>query len=116
MPCRGPSRLAAVPADWDHDRASHIASAIKSLHQQVRVDGAVVDGKGATNLEATAAVAAGRQAVGLDTRAAAQVLAGAQVKDGGLPKSANDRPVSYTHLRAHETGRKLVCRLLLEKN
>src|SRR5674476_1676437 len=23
-------------------------------------------------------------------------------------------PVSYTHLRAHETGRKLVCRLLLE--
>ena len=29
----------------------------------------------------------------------------------------NLRPVtvSYTHLRAHETGRKLVCRLLLEK-
>src|SRR5678810_470066 len=23
-------------------------------------------------------------------------------------------PVSYTHLRAHETGRNLVCRLLLE--
>src|SRR5674476_1444026 len=29
---------------------------------------------------------------------------------GGPP-----RPVSYTHLRAHETGRNLVCRLLLEK-
>src|SRR5678810_606150 len=27
----------------------------------------------------------------------------------------NDHPVSYTHLRAHETGRNLVCRLLLEK-
>src|SRR5678810_191627 len=27
---------------------------------------------------------------------------------------SND-PVSYTHLRAHETGRNLVCRLLLEK-
>lgn len=26
-----------------------------------------------------------------------------------------DVPVSYTHLRAHETGRNLVCRLLLEK-
>ena len=26
-----------------------------------------------------------------------------------------DSPVSYTHLRAHETGRNLVCRLLLEK-
>ena len=25
------------------------------------------------------------------------------------------RPVSYTHLRAHETGAYLVCRLLLEK-
>ena len=28
---------------------------------------------------------------------------------------AYDTPVSYTHLRAHETGRNLVCRLLLEK-
>ena len=26
------------------------------------------------------------------------------------------RPVSYTHLRAHETDSYLVCRLLLEKN
>ena len=29
--------------------------------------------------------------------------------------SLMDHPVSYTHLRAHETGRNLVCRLLLEK-
>ena len=28
---------------------------------------------------------------------------------------ATGGPVSYTHLRAHETGRNLVCRLLLEK-
>src|SRR5665213_1574442 len=28
---------------------------------------------------------------------------------------AYTNPVSYTHLRAHETGRNLVCRLLLEK-
>ena len=27
----------------------------------------------------------------------------------------NNTSVSYTHLRAHETGRNLVCRLLLEK-
>src|SRR5678810_1437653 len=27
----------------------------------------------------------------------------------------NMKAVSYTHLRAHETGRNLVCRLLLEK-
>ena len=31
---------------------------------------------------------------------------------GGL---GNQMSVSYTHLRAHETGRNLVCRLLLEK-
>src|SRR5665213_4469231 len=30
-------------------------------------------------------------------------------------RPAGWRPVSYTHLRAHETGRNLVCRLLLEK-
>ena len=28
---------------------------------------------------------------------------------------SSSMPVSYTHLRAHETGRNLVCRLLLEK-
>src|SRR5665213_3980810 len=32
---------------------------------------------------------------------------------GVMPRGA--QPVSYTHLRAHETGRNLVCRLLLEK-
>ena len=29
--------------------------------------------------------------------------------------AAGANTVSYTHLRAHETGRNLVCRLLLEK-
>ena len=34
----------------------------------------------------------------------------------GLSKGFDDLgSVSYTHLRAHETGRNLVCRLLLEK-
>src|SRR5674476_71509 len=31
------------------------------------------------------------------------------------PFRENMESVSYTHLRAHETGRNLVCRLLLEK-
>ena len=31
-------------------------------------------------------------------------------------KILNSRPVSYTHLRAHETSLHLVCRLLLEKS
>ena len=32
-----------------------------------------------------------------------------------LEETANYLPVSYTHLRAHETDSYLVCRLLLEK-
>src|SRR5665213_3131093 len=32
----------------------------------------------------------------------------------GAPVTDSVMPVSYTHLRAHETGRNLVCRLLLE--
>src|SRR5678810_610031 len=32
-----------------------------------------------------------------------------------VPHDTHAAPVSYTHLRAHETGRNLVCRLLLEK-
>ena len=31
----------------------------------------------------------------------------------GAEMPTNSDPVSYTHLRAHETGRNLVCRLLL---
>ena len=32
-----------------------------------------------------------------------------------VPIAMEDKPVSYTHLRAHETVLDLVCRLLLEK-
>ena len=35
--------------------------------------------------------------------------------DGGTTTYNNPVPVSYTHLRAHETVLDLVCRLLLEK-
>ena len=37
------------------------------------------------------------------------------LKQYGNPKPRVFRPVSYTHLRAHETSLHLVCRLLLEK-
>ena len=40
-----------------------------------------------------------------------EVLMDALVRKGVKHLTA----VSYTHLRAHETGRNLVCRLLLEK-
>ena len=33
----------------------------------------------------------------------------------GVARGVGDDPVSYTHLRAHETVLDLVCRLLLEK-
>src|SRR5665213_3825561 len=41
-----------------------------------------------------------------------------RTKKGAVVETGNDalyEAVSYTHLRAHETGRNLVCRLLLEK-
>ena len=37
-----------------------------------------------------------------------------ELSDGDL-LTRLDEPVSYTHLRAHETPEHLVCRLLLEK-
>ena len=37
------------------------------------------------------------------------------VEEKKLPKKVYLFPVSYTHLRAHETPEHLVCRLLLEK-
>ena len=42
---------------------------------------------------------------------------GDQVHARAGPRQPADRaaPVSYTHLRAHETPEHLVCRLLLEK-
>ena len=44
---------------------------------------------------------------------AAAVSVTASVSDTGAP--VGGVPVSYTHLRAHETPEHLVCRLLLEK-
>ena len=35
--------------------------------------------------------------------------------DSRFPLRHDSQPVSYTHLRAHETDSYLVCRLLLEK-
>ena len=37
------------------------------------------------------------------------------LKDISLTLEQGEAPVSYTHLRAHETTLHLVCRLLLEK-
>ena len=42
-------------------------------------------------------------------------LGAAGFEDNRQPAIHGDRPVSYTHLRAHETVLDLVCRLLLEK-
>eukprot|EP00658_Telonema_sp_P-2_P004716 TRINITY_DN11750_c0_g1_i5.p1 TRINITY_DN11750_c0_g1~~TRINITY_DN11750_c0_g1_i5.p1 ORF type:complete len:109 (+),score=33.48 TRINITY_DN11750_c0_g1_i5:259-585(+) len=50
-----------------------------------------------------------------ETRAA-DVLENLRAQRESLQRSrAKNKPVSYTHLRAHETPEHLVCRLLLEK-
>src|SRR5665648_1123569 len=43
------------------------------------------------------------------------IVIGPGIKTGLTIKYDNPKPVSYTHLRAHETRHDLVCRLLLEK-
>ena len=50
-----------------------------------------------------------------DTRKAPSVLRSLNCTSFHWEGTAGNTPVSYTHLRAHETGRNLVCRLLLEK-
>src|SRR5450759_3275444 len=40
----------------------------------------------------------------------------AEPVSSGMQRLHSIQPVSYTHLRAHETRHDLVCRLLLEKN
>ena len=59
-----------------------------------------------------------------DSLAAARLAAAGRPRAGGAAASRAAAggpglalvPVSYTHLRAHETRGNLVCRLLLEKN
>ena len=52
-----------------------------------------------------------------DTKTTAADLAAARDAEAKLKKEIADArtPVSYTHLRAHETVLDLVCRLLLDK-
>ena len=50
----------------------------------------------------------------------AELVTGLRGMDAGRRRQrpqrlGEDRPVSYTHLRAHETVLEIVCRLLLEK-
>ena len=60
----------------------------------------------------------GTLAIGEDGAINAALLAASIIANTNpvIKKNLNNlRSVSYTHLRAHETGRNLVCRLLLEK-
>src|SRR5450756_98005 len=52
---------------------------------------------------------------GLDLGSLEQAVRAREHTPGQAPVSPRLMPVSYTHLRAHETRHDLVCRLLLEK-
>ena len=51
----------------------------------------------------------------IDSSVIEALQAGLETYQGKALVNSVTGAVSYTHLRAHETGRKLVCRLLLEK-
>ena len=50
-----------------------------------------------------------------DSKTAPRAVTATKLAKTGDDPNALNKPVSYTHLRAHETGRNLVGRLLLEK-
>lgn len=87
---RDGATLADVPQGWDSDRSAVIAGAAEALRSVVHVDGSI-DGAGPA---AIAAVAAGRQSAGLDTRATTLLLGKLQKKDGGLPSTVTGKKSS----------------------
>lgn len=74
----------AVPAGWDEQRVTAVRRAAALLHGIPSTTGLVIGRTGTVDLAATAVVAAGRQAVGLDASDTARSLGGLQRADGGL--------------------------------
>ena len=83
----GSESLADVPAGWDKDRSAVMVDALASLRAVVHVDGSVAD----AGIIDTAAVAAGRQAAGMDAHTTSLFLTRLQKKDGGFPANAVDK-------------------------
>ena len=71
-----------------------IESAARSLQSDVHIDGSVDAADGSASIPVTAVVAAGRQAAGLDTRAAARFVASHQLSNGGLGNVKSDLDIS----------------------
>ncbi len=86
--------LATLPIGWDADRMTTIESAARSLQSDVHIDGSVDAADGSASIPVTAVVAAGRQAAGLDTRAAARFVASHQLSNGGLGNVKSDLDIS----------------------
>ncbi|GAA1346432.1 hypothetical protein [Saccharothrix algeriensis] len=75
----------AVPGDWSPERAAALVGAVRALDGVTGEDGVVVDGDGDADIARSSAVAAARQAVGLDVGATARALGALLLPDGGVP-------------------------------
>src|SRR5665213_623520 len=90
----------AATGDDDGLAAGVMADAVMAdLGACVTLDAAIGDDGSAAAATTAGAIVAGASGRGCGARA-----------DGSI--TAGFGPVSYTHLRAHETGRNLLCRLL----
>jgi hypothetical protein len=90
QPAAGPSRsssvAAAAPPDWPAARSDAVGRAAAALAS--RENGGLVGGHGGgADVALSAAVAAGRQAAGLDATDTARALAGMLQPDGGMAKA-----------------------------
>src|SRR5674536_190224 len=126
--CHRCSRLAAASSapGRSHDRAVPFAQLqrqrgqrVQALHaKQSRVEGLRLVHVTDHELHAGAQLAGCRPLRHAPGREPANPPSRAERRRGGRPSRSRrspGSPVSYTHLRAHETPEHLVCRLLLEK-
>ena len=79
----------------------------------VSIDELVTEAQSINPLSEAPAMTYGIVSVGYEGRTIDGFVA--DLQEAGVQTVADVRPVSYTHLRAHETVLDLVCRLLLEK-
>ncbi|WP_133906946.1 hypothetical protein [Actinophytocola oryzae] len=73
-----------VPKSWSDSRAAALVRTAAALNDATDTDGLVLDKRGTPDLPASAAVAAGRQAAGLDSSGTARSMAALLLDDGGF--------------------------------
>ena len=94
---RSASAVDIVPNGWDEKRVTAVRRAAALLHGIPTASGLVADRSGNADLAATAVVAAGRQAVGLDATDTARSLGSLLRGDGGFAAASAEKAAPSDH-------------------